>query len=93
MANENDIQKLENLFLRLLKALSIHEAKTTNEYVCTKSAATYLGISPELLENWRTYGGGPKFTKLAHAVRYKKSELDEFMLARTLSNTAQVQNG
>ncbi|MDX1922591.1 MAG: DNA-binding protein [Alphaproteobacteria bacterium] len=93
MANENDIQKIEALFLRLIKVLTTHEAKIANEYICTKAAATYLGISPELLENWRTYGDGPKFTKLAHAVRYKKSNLDEFMLSRTKANTAEVPRG
>ncbi len=59
------------------------------EYLNTKQAATYLGLSSQRLEIWRSHGGGPNFCKLMSAVRYRKSDLDEFMLAHIRSNSSE----
>ena len=50
----------------------------TPEYMTTPQAAAYLGLSTQFLEIARCRGGGPKYIKLAQAVRYSKSDLDEF---------------
>jgi len=58
------------------------------EYLPTEDAATYLGLSSYLLEQWRSKGGGPRFVKLAKLVRYPRTELDSFMLSRLQEHTA-----
>jgi len=55
---------------------------TATEYFTTKQAATYLGLSPQYLEIARHRGEGPPYIKLARAVRYKRSELDDWMASQ-----------
>lgn len=54
---------------------------TATEYFTTKQAADYLGMSTQFLEIARHKGNGPPYIKLRRAVRYKRSELDEWMLS------------
>lgn len=49
------------------------------EYLTTQQAAAYLGVSKPRLEIWRCRGGGPRFSKIGRIVRYKRTDLDEFM--------------
>ena len=62
------------------------------EYLNTKEAAHYLGLSTQRLEIWRSKGGGCAYTKTSRGgvVRYKKSDLDAFMLARRIRSTSEV---
>lgn len=59
------------------------------EYLDTIEAADYIGISTVQLEIWRSHGDGPCYCKLSRLVRYKRSDLDAWMLARRRSNTAE----
>lgn len=59
------------------------------EYMDTVQAAKYLGLSKQRLEIWRVHGGGPTYIKLAQAVRYKKTDLDDFMAAHSCKNTSE----
>ena len=56
-------------------------------YLTTKQAADYLGVSHQFLEINRCKGGGPPFIKLSRLVRYKKSDLDEWMNKHRQINT------
>lgn len=47
--------------------------------VDTKQAAEYLGLSPVTLTQWRTEDRGPRYVKLERAVRYRLSDLDEWV--------------
>ena len=58
-------------------------------YLTTKQAASHLGFSKQQLELWRCKGGGPPYVKLAHAVRYRRSDLDAFMAERLVSSTSE----
>jgi hypothetical protein len=69
------------------------EFSQDQEYFNTQHAAIYLGFSKQRLEIWRLSGDGPPYTKLAQAVRYKKTDLDEFMAAHRRQNTAEVCHG
>ncbi len=60
------------------------------EYLTTVQAAAYLGLSRQQLEIWRSKGGGPIYVKLSHAVRYRRSALDDYMAARERDHTAEV---
>lgn len=55
----------------------------------TRAAAKYLGMSKSNLEKLRVFGGGPKYLKLRHLVRYRVQELDEWMNARLVASTSE----
>ncbi len=54
----------------------------------TAEAAHYLGLAVSTLNKWRCDGDGPKFLKLGRAVRYRREDLDAFVMARQLGSTA-----
>ncbi|MEL6568289.1 MAG: helix-turn-helix domain-containing protein [Pseudomonadota bacterium] len=47
-------------------------------------AASYLGLAVSTLNKWRTYGGGPRFMRLGRAIRYRQSELDNYLSEQTV---------
>jgi predicted DNA-binding transcriptional regulator AlpA len=49
------------------------------EYLRTRDAATYLGVSPQFLEIGRSRGFGPRFVKIGRIVRYRRIALDRWM--------------
>ena len=44
-----------------------------------KQAARYLSISTKWLANQRWQGTGPKFLRVGGAIRYRVSDLDQFL--------------
>lgn len=46
-------------------------------------------ITVRTLNNWRTNGQGPPFTKIGGAVLYRADELDRWEKARTVHSTSQ----
>lgn len=44
-----------------------------------KEAAEFLGFAPQTLARFAWQGKGPKVTKVGRAVRYKQSDLDEWV--------------
>jgi hypothetical protein len=60
------------------------------EYLDTKQAAEFLGLSTQTLEIWRVYGNGPRYTKLSQKVRYNINDLREFMNSKVRVNTTTV---
>jgi hypothetical protein len=52
------------------------------------ATARYLNTSPRTLQRWRQAGTGPKFTKLGHLVRYRKSWLDAHIEAQARTSTS-----
>ena len=47
-------------------------------YLRTKEAARFLGLSPRTLEKHRTYGTGPRYSKLGGRVVYSLDDLQEW---------------
>lgn len=54
----------------------------------TKEAARELRVSKPTLEAWRCRGGGPAFVKFGRAVRYRREDLDKFLISSLRSNTS-----
>ena len=54
----------------------------------TKQTAELFGISHRTLESWLISGQGPAFIKMGKLVKYKQSDLDEFLLNQTRANTS-----
>jgi excisionase family DNA binding protein len=58
-------------------------------YLKPREAAEYLNSSTSTLAKRRIYGGGPKFSRIGRAIRYAKSDLDDFMASGTVSSTSE----
>ncbi len=52
------------------------------EYLTTRQAAEFIGMSAKWLEAARLRGEGPPHSKLPKAVRYSRSDLVEWMRER-----------
>lgn len=67
--------------------MSPNETKLTQsqELLSSHQAAIYIGVSPGTLEVWRcTKRYKIPFIKVGRLVRYRKSELDNFLKRRTV---------
>ena len=53
-----------------------------------KTAARILGVSVRFLQQRRYQGGGPPFIKVGSAVRYRHSDLDDWVRDRTFTSTS-----
>ena len=67
------------------------EAATAPAYLDTQAAARYLGLSTASLEGWRSERRGPPFTKVGRAVRYRRTDLEEFMAGRLSPEARRVE--
>ena len=55
-----------------------------------KQAAEFLGLTPRVMQAWRTRGGGPVYVRLSHrCVRYRPEDLEAFVAENSFENTAQ----
>jgi hypothetical protein len=54
-----------------------------------KQAAKVLGVTPRALQPWRHRGGGPKFCKLGHRVRYRLTDIKAWIATNTHKSTAE----
>lgn len=66
---------------------------THNALLNESSAAKYLGgenspISVRTMQRWRLEGLGPKYVKLGRLVRYRQSDLDDFIQSNCLTSTS-----
>lgn len=57
-------------------------------YLKEGQVAELLGLPVRTLQSWRLRGGGPEFYKIGRSVRYKRSDLDEWLASRKASSTA-----
>ncbi len=54
-----------------------------------EQAALMLGLTPRCLENWRHRGGGPSYVRVsARCIRYRRSDLHEWVEARLRTSTS-----
>lgn len=56
----------------------------------THAAAERTGLSGSTLRKLRLTGKGPRYIKLGRAVRYRVSDLEAWLSARTLSSTSEI---
>jgi excisionase family DNA binding protein len=48
-------------------------------FMTERQAADQLGLDPRTLRKWRWLNEGPAYYKFGKAVRYKRSDLEDFM--------------
>ena len=58
-------------------------------WLSTKQAAARLGIHADTLRRYRRIGGGPPFSRIGRAVRYRIEALEAWMGERLVASTAQ----
>ena len=60
----------------------------TDVLLTPKEAATYLGVKPGTLANWRVEGKPSlPFVKVGRLVKYKRSDLDRHIRSNTKTHT------
>lgn len=62
-----------------------------NSIMNVEQAAEYLGLATSTLNKWRCYGDGPTFLKLGRSVRYRVSDLNDFLEQSEHENTLSYQ--
>ena len=55
----------------------------------TSEAAGYVRLGKPTLERFRITGQGPTYCQLGGAVRYRKSDLDDWLESRRIRSTSQ----
>jgi len=72
---------------------NINEAQMTPLFT-EAEAATYLKVRPQTLAKWRMGGSGTHipFIKVGRSIRYRLSELNEYLDRRTFNNTVEALN-
>lgn len=63
-----------------ISAPSPASAEGADQILTTAEAAAYLRLPKGTLEVWRQRGQGPRYSKIGRCVRYRQSQLDEFMV-------------
>lgn len=58
------------------------------EYMGTREAATFLGLSPRTLDRYRVTGQGPAFHKFGTRVRYARADLEDWAAERRRTSTS-----
>lgn len=54
----------------------------------TEQAATFLGLSPNTVNQWRYLKRGPRFRKIGKNVRYAEADLLEYLDLQTRTGTS-----
>ncbi len=79
-----------------VKSLTI-EATTEIEFMLAlltqREAAELLRLSERTLERLRLTGGGPRFCRLGHAVRYREADLESWIASRVVGSTSEPLKG
>lgn len=55
----------------------------------TRTLAKYLNLAEITLKKWRLGGVGPEWVRCGRAVRYRAEDVESWLAAKTVSNTAQ----
>jgi len=59
------------------------------EFLTTDQLAGVLGLKKNTLEGWRTQGRGPAFIKVGRAIRYRKTDIDDYLKNQTVRSTSE----
>lgn len=54
----------------------------------TIEAARYVRLGKPTLDRFRVTGEGPRFAKLGGAVRYRRTDLDDWIASRLVASTS-----
>lgn len=60
-----------------------------DRYIPDEAAAELLSLSRSYLRKLRVYGGGPRFSTLGRAVRYRVGDLHAWAQSKTATSTSE----
>jgi predicted DNA-binding transcriptional regulator AlpA len=63
-------------------------ADKPNDLMKTPEAAAVLGKHPSELSDWRHQGRGPAYVKMGRSVRYRPSDIAEFIASNVVEPKA-----
>jgi hypothetical protein len=63
----------------------------THELMTEPEAAAYLGVSVSGMRKWRARHCGLAYARFFRIVRYRRSDLDEFVQARIVADDSEEQ--
>lgn len=73
-----------------LPLINLIPSQTTEKLLNNKEASAYIGVLPGTLEIWRCTKRYPiPFIKVGRLVKYRKSDLDNFLHERTVDERSQ----
>lgn len=72
-----------------LERRGVDKSALQPEIFKTPEAAAYVRLSKPTLERLRLTGDGPQFCKLGGAVRYRRSDLDDWLASRLVRSTSE----
>ena len=58
-------------------------------YLSTRQAAAYLGLSPRTLDRYRVSGEGPDFYRFGGRILYRQADLEQWAAERRVSSTSE----
>ena len=65
---------------------------SNQQYFNTRQAATFIGMKPQTLREWRCAGNGPTYFRLGSPLKgrclYKLTDLEEWLALRAYASTA-----
>lgn len=61
-----------------------------NELLTTEQLAELLGLRTNTIEGWRLKGQGPRFCKLGRSIRYRRSDVEDWINDNIYQNTSQT---
>ena len=67
----------------------MEDQMNNDQYLKPLEAADYLKTSTSTLAKRRLYGNGPRFCRIGTAIRYRKSDLDQFMALSAVASTSE----
>lgn len=62
----------------------------TNPLLTTEEVADLIKIAEVTLRKWRLNGLGPRFTRCGASIRYSRTDLDAWILSRTVASTSEA---
>jgi len=57
----------------------------------SEEASQYLGLKKQTLEVWRILGKGPRFIRAGRVVRYRASDIQDWLDSNLIQSTGEVQ--
>jgi excisionase family DNA binding protein len=79
--------------LRKLQTLVDKPSDARPEWMAPEPAAKYLDSSTSTLAKLRLRGGGPRFCRIGRAIRYRRSDLDDWLIASSRRSTSDPGEG
>ncbi len=68
--------------------MTVEELELRTMTVSPKDMAARLGITPETAANWRYRGQGPRYLLVGRRIRYRLTDLAEWLDAQTRTSTS-----